>query len=535
MTLNAGGFSPLLETAILANMELSSRLRFILFVTVFLTGAAVLIFEVAAVRLLAPYFGSSLYVLSSVLSTILLALSIGYTVGGRLADRYPNTNILFGIIAIAGVIMTILLTLALYILPAMPTSFNPAYGPLVVSFACFFVPALLLGMDSPFVVKLLTRQSADNTEGQVVGNVFFWSTIGSITGSLLAGFFLIPTFGLTETITATAVLLTLWAGLALAGTTTSTAYRVVAIVFIISSLVCGGMALRVQINTDPDITTLHVQNGLYSRLEVFERSIGGTTYRFLKNDTNHSSAIIPGSTDVAFPYASYALLFPAMVPAADSYLVLGGGAFTMPRHIHERFPQMRVDTVEVEPYLLPIAKEYFGYTTAPTLAEHTTDARTFLTSTTTQYDMIFSDVMNSGHFTPPHLMTAEFFASLQARLDPNGVAILNYIGSTDTTGLTLTGSLLRTISTVFPNYRLLAIHDPEGKRLQNLLIILRHENLPITFGDTLIQNYLYQYKYPADSRFVSIPPESLADEMIFTDNHSQVELLTQKQFRLHGR
>jgi spermidine synthase len=224
-----------------------------------------------------------------------------------------------------------------------------------------------------------------------------------------------------------------------------------------------------------------------------------------------------------------------MVKAPSNYLVLGGGAYTIPRHVHQAYPDLAITTVEVEPHLLSLAYDYFEYQKSPNLTNITSDARLFLQSRTTKYDVIFSDVMNSGHYIPPHLLTVEFFTTLQNSLAPGGVIMLNYIGSLDTAGTTMTGSVLRTISTVFENYQLYAMEDTKTKRLQNILIVLRHAKEDITFGDARIKNHLYQSDVAAKDMLITIDPQSLADEALFTDNHSTAEQLTQKQFRLHSQ
>lgn len=513
---------------------MTTHTRRLLLATVFLTGGAVLIFEVGAMRLLAPYYGSSLTVVSSVLSVILLALSLGYYFGGRLADRYPAPALLSGVITTAGILMLGLLLSAHVYFPTLAPVLGYSAGPLILSAFCFFLPALLLGVDSPFVSKLLA--SGTNTEGEVVGTVFFLSTIGSITGSFLAGFYLIPYFGLTNTLSAVALVLVGWGILLFLATRTRTPLTTPTII-IIGSVICVSIVLVTLIWQYPPTsrgTLLHSQDGLYSQMLVYDETIRGTTYRFLKNDTNFSSAIIPDSAEVVFPYAEVALQYRDMVPDANSYLVLGGGAYTIPRHVHLDNPDITIDTVELEPFLLPIAHTYFELPIHERLRNHTQDARVYLSTATTTYDVIFSDVMNSGHYTPPHLLTVEFFTSLRARLAPGGVAFLNYIGSLDTRGVSMTGSLIRTLTSVFPNYQLLPVYSPTEKKLQNIIIIVRHEDTPIRFADdTSMKNRIYAFDYALNERLMTIDQDELSDERIFTDDVPGIEPLQARQFRLH--
>jgi Predicted spermidine synthase with an N-terminal membrane domain len=185
---------------------MNSLPRLIFFATIFITGAAVLIFEVAAVRALSPYFGASIYVISSVLTVILAALSLGYYFGGRLADRRPEPGVLYIIIGMSGLVMNGLFYLSLHLFPIAGSVLPITFGPLILAAVFFLMPAFLLGIDSPFVIKLLTTNDTEHN-GAVVGSTFFWSTIGSIVGSLISGFVLIPYLGLDYTFVGTATFL----------------------------------------------------------------------------------------------------------------------------------------------------------------------------------------------------------------------------------------------------------------------------------------------------------------------------------------
>lgn len=524
-------------------MQITHRARlvpYIYYLTVFLTGAAVLIFEVAAVRMLAPYFGSSLYVLSSVLTTILAALSFGYYFGGRIADRFPTITTLYSIIGLAGIVMLFLQVLALTILPDSNNIFSITTGPLILSLTLFFVPAFLLGIDSPFVIKLLTQSNTPDHNGALVGSIFFFSTIGSIVGSIAAGFFLIPYLGLTSTITMVSVGLILWAIIALLslralGQSNPNEKLPLPLPVIITMAI--GIAVYFSVitftvaQTDENVRTLYRKDAFYSQLHVFEWDKNGQTFRFLKNDVNNSSAIIPGSPTPVFTYTQLADIFTANNNDAQNYLVLGGGSYTIPRFIHSKFPDMQIDVVEIEPGLFPLAHQYFELPISEKITNHEQDARVFLQSTSTQYDVIFSDVMNSGLFIPPHLATVEFFEAFKARLAPDGIAILNFIGSLDTTTMGLTGSMVKTIATVFPNYELLALRGPEHPGTQNMLFILRHDNQPIVIPDTEIIDYFNETQKIASTLIVNQSSLTLDNQALFTDNKSNIEPLIVKQFR----
>lgn len=183
----------------------------VLLATVFITGMAVLIVEVLAIRLLSPYFGTSMFVLSSVLTVVLAALALGYFWGGRLADRYPHPLPLYGILAIGGFAIAFSYALSSIVIPFLSALVPITYGPLLLSIVFFFIPAFLLGTDSPYVIKLLTKDADPATAGAITGNTFFWSTVGSIVGSLSAGFFFIPLVGIEATLLGVACVLSIGA------------------------------------------------------------------------------------------------------------------------------------------------------------------------------------------------------------------------------------------------------------------------------------------------------------------------------------
>jgi len=179
----------------------------LLLISVFITGACVLIIEVVAVRVLSPHYGNTIFTVSSVISVILAALSIGYYAGGKFADRHPSLRWFFGIILVSGLVVLIIHFLGTIILPILSTSLSLVSGPLVSSLLLFLAPAILLGTLSPYAIKLQSVQVPEQGVGSVSGKIFFWSTLGSIIGSLLAGFVLIPNFGIDYIFITTGVVL----------------------------------------------------------------------------------------------------------------------------------------------------------------------------------------------------------------------------------------------------------------------------------------------------------------------------------------
>jgi predicted membrane-bound spermidine synthase len=176
---------------------------------VFVTGASVLTVEVVGVRVLAPFYGNTIFTVSSVISVILLALSCGYYLGGRLADRRPTLNYFFALILVSGLVLLLFYSVGALILPILSSKLSISSGPLVSATLLFLVPALLLGTLSPYAIKVQSTRTLQTGIGAIAGNIFFWSTLGSIAGSLSAGFLLIPRFGINRILITNGVVLCL--------------------------------------------------------------------------------------------------------------------------------------------------------------------------------------------------------------------------------------------------------------------------------------------------------------------------------------
>lgn len=512
---------------------MSHRLKPILFSTVFLTGAAVLIFEIAAVRALSPYFGASIYVVSSVLTVILAALSLGYWFGGRIADRFPDARLLYIIIAFSGMTMNILYLLSLAAFPLAGEILPITFGPLILSTVFFMLPAFLLGIDSPFVIKLLTDTNDPNHNGAVVGSTFFWSTLGSITGSLASGFLLIPLAGLKLTFVGTASILSLLACFAyLVFARRIKNEQFISLAWIYSVTIISIFAAAVVIRTGyigpQSENLLYHTDGFYSQIEVRERKTDTATIRILRREVNSSSAIKTGTSSLVFEYSEYARLYKVLQDSTDSYLVIGGGAYTIPRTLLLEDPDLSIDVVEIEPKLYGIAKAYFELPSSERLTDYSMDARTFLHTTDKKYDIIFLDAFQSGHFIPPHLTTREFFLSVRDHLTEEGILIANIIGQSGQNEKSLAGSLIKTMQSVFPSLITFTASN-DNQRLKNFIVVGNKSGAHIQLSEDFVIDRKNGSSTPAISRQLSLDDFYLDKQIIFTDDKAPVALLLAKQ------
>lgn len=180
-----------------------------LLIVVFLTGTAVLVVEVTGVRILSTYFGNTIYTVSGVIGVILAALSVGYARGGAIADKNPTRYEFFRTIEKGGIGLLTLFILMIILAPPLTLMLPLSWGPFVLALILFFAPNYFLGMLSPFAIKLGQLEYPHTGTGTISGRVFFWSTCGSLFGTIFTAFVLIPQLGLNAIIfgTTLAVLL----------------------------------------------------------------------------------------------------------------------------------------------------------------------------------------------------------------------------------------------------------------------------------------------------------------------------------------
>lgn len=495
-----------------------------LFGTVFLTGAAVLILEVAAVRILAPYYGSSLYVFSSVLTVILAALSIGYWFGGVRADRKQSIDELYMLIATSGLLVIILLLVAVTVLPAFSALFPVSVGPLVFSAGLFFFPAFLLGIVSPYIIKIQSVHTPTEEIGSVVGKTFFWGTLGSIVGSLLSGFYLIPTLGVELSITFVSIILIAVGCVTPLFLGRPLHKRWIIGVSILAILFAGCLHLLTQHRNE--IYIYHA-DGLYSSITISDRIIYGQNARLLNRDTNNSSAIFYGSTELVFDYTQFIKVYPELMPEAKTMLMLGGGAYTVPRTVVATDPDITVDVVEIEPVLFDLAQEYFDLHDTSRITNYPEDARVFLSRTDKKYDVIFADLFSTNMAAPFHLTTYEYYSLLKDHLTPDGILLINYAGKPVAEAPSLTGSVIKTFTSVFTNSKAYMLRPHRKTQTQNIIFIARNGEVPIEPKEQLF--FYSEFDHPFEKMDMKLSSYDTTGEYLLTDDFAPVEKLMAKQ------
>lgn len=421
-------------------------------------GGVLMALEILASRVLAPHFGSSVYVWGSIISVFLAALSIGYVWGGRLADRDPTLPGLGRWIALAAIAQGLLL---LFARPAVAflaaATGNSSWGTLVTTALLFGVPSVMMGVISPYAVRL--RVDDPTRLGGTVGSLYALSTAGSLAGTLGCTFALVPYLDLDQGLALLLALTAITALVALgAGFRREWAAGLAAAGMLLLSL-SGAVA-----SGAPPEGLLYEQMTPYQTIQV--RDENGV--RKLSSDSISHGAmdLETGITTQAYPrMAAGALVYQ---PKIESMLVLGLGAGFAGTHLQRYLPGLEVDFVDIDPAMANVARRYFRFEDGPKRRVHIADARRFLDQSDRKWDYIYCDTY-IGLSVPFHLTTREFLLEVRDHLNPGGVFGLNLAGNYQAP---FPRAIYRTVADVFPHVR---TYNVPG--LINMLVLATPEPL----------------------------------------------------------
>lgn len=417
-----------------------------LYLTVFLTGASVMVIELLGTRLIAPFYGASLYVWSSLISVTMIALATGYFVGGRWADSARRVGLSL-IISLAAI-----LTVAI---PCAVRSVLLATDPLGLQVGAFasalvlFLPALtLLGMVGPFAIKLSTARL--DGVGTSAGSIYAVSTLGSVVGTLGLGFYLFPKFGSREILVGSGLILLLLAvGLAVyEQKRLRMGYAVLPVLLLALiglSLLPKAVGAGTVYTGQGRFGVLSEQESLYGWVRVVEEP--GRDLRFLTSDASMIGAANLSDGESRLAYQHIVGMLPDLAPKKMAKaLIVGLGAGHMAKLLHERHG-MEVDTLEIDPAVAAAAQDYFGF--KPTGVSIVGDARHEIRHLHGPYDLIIHDCFTGGS-EPAHLLTVEALTQLRSLLSDDGVLALNFVAFSQNGRNPALASVARTLGEVLP-------------------------------------------------------------------------------------
>jgi spermidine synthase len=499
-----------------------------LYLIAFVTGAIVMSFEMLGSRYLNPYFGSGIYTWAALISTVLAALTAGYFLGGWLADRTASASVLGVTVVVASLYLLALPSFAEAVLEFVLADIDDIRaGSLIAALAIMFFPVTLLGIYSPFAIRLMMRSA--QSAGTVSGTVYGVSTAGSIVGTLGTTFVLIPMIG-SRAITLSLGAVGLACGLMLVALPRLERRARAAMVALIglSALVLAMPAARAEPLVDesmraamlkrPDGQIAHVESE-YNDIYVRKRRNDLTLSFQLKGwDYTESVTNLRDADDLVLRYAqtmTVAVIYPAEL---KKILMIGLGGGSISAYLGRFLPEAKVDTVELDKRVIQVAKTYFGLRETDRVRYLDGDGRVFLNRNRELYDLIVVDAYQGG-YVPFHLLTKEFYMLVKQRLAPGGAAAFNVHDGTK-----LYHSTVKTLGEVFSTVELY----PSGQG--EVITVVSDAPGPDkaaleAHAAALQQTYNFRFPLPTlVQRRVENPREHAEGGVVITDDFAPVNL-----------
>ncbi|WP_198411356.1 fused MFS/spermidine synthase [Marinimicrobium alkaliphilum] len=483
--------------------------RCLFYVTASITGATVMMIELLGTRIIGPYYGVSMIVWSSLLSTALLALAIGYLVGGRLADTAPWLR-LSHILLATGVLIGII---PLISQPVQLTTnaLGLRWGALSSAFVLFTPCLIMLGMVGPYVIKMAT--SGLERLGRTAGTVYAISTLGSVAGTLLLGFYLLPLFGTQRIVVTLSVLMFVMAfilalyenrrlragnSLPLWGATTAG----------LAAFVLVGVAGYMGQRETPGSVVVFEAESPYAWVRVVDQPERGIRWLMSGGSTIGAEHLASGQGVLGYQAVVGQLpLFNRL--GRDALLVgLGSG------HLVNTYAQSGIatDAMEIDPVVAQLASEYFSF--VPTGDVIVGDARYQIQQMSKQYDFIVHDCFTGGA-EPIHLLSLEMFQKLKARLKPGGILALNFVGLTAEGEQEPVEAVAKTLDQVFPHRRTF-VSAPDAE-FNDYVFFVSNEPLVLTRSPDQRAQVTWLERLEVDVRGES--------DFIITDDYNPLETL----------
>lgn len=524
-----------------------------LYGVVLLSGAALMGLEMAGARLVEPHFGSTIYVWGAIIGVFMLALSLGYWLGGRLADRRPSIKTL-GVVLLAAALLCVVIP------PVAPrfcvwmnqfTGLDVRYRTLIACLLLFAPTSICMGMVSPYAVRLAANRVT--AMGSVAGTLYAVSTLGSIIGTILVSFVLVELLG------------------------TAAIVYAVGVVLALVSVFCffhGGSALR---KTGTALASIGIFGGYFGADTPLTPSHPGERLLEVKESAYHYITIMNGRSQI-YPYQLPARLMmfnnliesgiildaktgelpPPPAQTACGYvdmlhlgmlmterpptdmLVIGCGGGVGPRMFKENYPDhvRNIDVVDIDPWVFKLAEKWFKYPFSgdDVIKSHVLDGRMYveqLADPQKKWDYIIMDAYSSGGRIPKHLITEEFFRTIRDRTTDDGVMVINVISAFEKSALGLDNS--RLFRSVYKTLEQVYGSDKQGGG--HLYVFPRHrsgqgENIIIVAtkpGSALLGPRDVERSYHAlRSRYLSHTKldEILARQLTTRPDVSDVPLLT---------
>lgn len=476
-----------------------------------------MVLELAGSRVLAPFLGTSIVVWTSLIGVVLGALSLGYWWGGRIADRRPEPRLLSRLILLAALATLLIAGSKGLLLPFLQRKAGLSAASLAGATALFAPAAILLGMVSPFAVRL--RMKDADASGRTAGTLYALSTVGSIAGTFAAGFWLTAAIGTTNLVLCMAGVLVLASFCIHRGDLPAK---------LATAALIGLTALGLSIyDRQLRAADIHDLDTPYQRVLVYNarNNRTGALLKMLSTgpEGSQSAMDLSDPTLLALPYTQYYRLATHFRPDLRRVLMLGGGACSFPKYALSRPEEFgggpRMDVVEIDPGVTDIARRHFGLAELPGLALRHGDARRFLNHDAApgSYQVALVDVFTSHLSVPFHLATRETAQALSRALDDHGVVLVNCISAAEGGKSRFYRALLATYRSVFPRVESFLLEPEDPSSPQNIILAaFKDGEEPLLHSDNADYAAMLATRY--------LPPAPLpGDPPVLTDDFAPVD------------
>jgi spermidine synthase len=481
-----------------------------IYVVVTVSGASVLALEILGTRILGPFYGVSIFLWSALITVTLAALAAGYAIGGRWADAGPRLRRLSLLLLAAGIWVVLIPWLKRPVLGlAEPLGLRAAV--LLAATILFFPPLALLGMVSPYAIRL--KASGIEVVGRTAGNLYAVSTVASVVAALLVGFFLIPNVGVTRITLGTGLLLM---GTAIYGVTGSGKTKSALSVVLFSAAAVAVLMLSGSGDRASAGEVLALEQSAYGEIRVVESD----ETRYLLIDGGIHTRVDAASGESLVPYVDVLDIAKLFYYKPGRMLLVGlGGGSVVKRYAGEGW---QVEAVEIDPVVTRMARDYFGLEEVEAVVRHM-DGRAYLKTPGESFDLAIMDAFGSSSI-PFHLVTREAFALIRSRLVPKGILALNVeaAGWHDI----LVHSLAATMQEVFANVVVLPMAEPPDQ-LGNLVLLASDRPLEPRYEPPVPLDRFspdYNRAHAWDNRFTVDP----AGVPVLTDDHNPVDVWAER-------
>ena len=413
-------------------------------ILIFLVEAVCMVLELVASRLLAPYFGSSQIVWTSVIAIILLSASIGNYFGGKIADGEDRQKHLRWILIIAALLTMLIPIIQEFIISSIVSSiFSIKIGAILATGALFLAPSIFLGMVPPIILK--EKIIAVEEAGKTAGRVNAISTVGSIVGTILGGFFFVPYFGSLQVIFVLSAIL-FFLSFVPEGKR-SVKEKIIIAIFVIVSII--GLTFYTHSNNSMEQRILNGEMDIkisydteYGKAVIYNTIYDGNRVRMLNIDSGYESATLIDEEDKYELPFDYLKEYDRIINTQDNIedaLMIGGAGYAYPKYYISNYLDKKMDVVEIDGKITELAKKYFflndlideyDINNTKRLELINDDGRIYLNQNTKKYDVILNDAF-AGNVPAKVLTTKEANERIKDSLKENGFYMTNIIGSAE--------------------------------------------------------------------------------------------------------